>query len=174
VQLAQSAALSHPFLSQIERGLARPSITSLERIAFALGSSPVELIAAGEEEPGAETAAPRATIVRAGSGTVGAFGAGRARVLVEGPHRFQVLEFEGQDAPDGAFHSHAEDEFITVTGGSVAFEIDGEAPTVLAIGDSAYHRSGVRHRWGSADGEVYRLLIVKENPGRAASDGRLR
>ena len=37
VQVAESAELSHPFLSQLERGLARPSIGSLEKIARALG-----------------------------------------------------------------------------------------------------------------------------------------
>ena len=34
--LGRSAGLSHPFLSQLERGLARPSVASVERIAEAL------------------------------------------------------------------------------------------------------------------------------------------
>jgi transcriptional regulator with XRE-family HTH domain len=34
--LGRSAGLSHPFLSQLERGLARPSVSSVERIATAL------------------------------------------------------------------------------------------------------------------------------------------
>ena len=34
--LGRLAGLSHPFLSQVERGLARPSVTSVERIAQAL------------------------------------------------------------------------------------------------------------------------------------------
>ena len=42
VQLAALADLSHPFLSQLERGLARPSMASLEKIASALGTSVVE------------------------------------------------------------------------------------------------------------------------------------
>ena len=37
VRLAEETDLSHPFLSQVERGHARPSITSLQRIAAALG-----------------------------------------------------------------------------------------------------------------------------------------
>jgi quercetin dioxygenase-like cupin family protein len=148
-------------------------MASLDRIAFALGSSAVELVAAGEDEPDSPFATPTSTVVRAGAGVRGPFGSGTARMLVAGPHRFQVMEFEGRDAVAGEYHSHAEDEFITVTSGAVAFEIDGEAPTVLRVGDSAYNRCGVRHRWGSADGAVYRLLIVKENPGRVVRDGRL-
>jgi transcriptional regulator with XRE-family HTH domain len=35
--LGARAGLSHPFLSQLERGLARPSLGSIERIAAALG-----------------------------------------------------------------------------------------------------------------------------------------
>jgi transcriptional regulator with XRE-family HTH domain len=35
--LGRLAGLSHPFLSQLERGLARPSVASVERIAEALG-----------------------------------------------------------------------------------------------------------------------------------------
>jgi transcriptional regulator with XRE-family HTH domain len=35
--LGREAGLSHPFLSQLERGLARPSMGSVERIAQALG-----------------------------------------------------------------------------------------------------------------------------------------
>jgi transcriptional regulator with XRE-family HTH domain len=35
-ELGRRAGLSHPFLSQLERGLARPSVGSAERIALAL------------------------------------------------------------------------------------------------------------------------------------------
>ena len=64
VQLAGLADLSHPFLSQIERGLARPSLASLERIAHALGASQVELLTFAE--PGDVDAAP--SVLRAGEG----------------------------------------------------------------------------------------------------------
>ena len=38
-ELGHEADLSHPFLSQLERGLARPSVGSVERIAAALDVS---------------------------------------------------------------------------------------------------------------------------------------
>ena len=50
-ELGRAAGLSHPFLSQLERGLARPSMGSVERIARALGVpagglwSPARLVA---------------------------------------------------------------------------------------------------------------------------------
>ncbi len=43
-QVAQATDLSHPFLSQVERGRTLPSITSLYRIALALGTSPSALL----------------------------------------------------------------------------------------------------------------------------------
>ena len=39
VQLAERTQLSHPFLSQLERGLEQPSLGSLRRIAIALETS---------------------------------------------------------------------------------------------------------------------------------------
>ena len=41
--LGRLAGLSHPFLSQVERGLARPSVSSVERIAAALDVSVAHL-----------------------------------------------------------------------------------------------------------------------------------
>jgi transcriptional regulator with XRE-family HTH domain len=41
--LGHLARLSHPFLSQVERGLARPSVSSVERIAAALDVSVARL-----------------------------------------------------------------------------------------------------------------------------------
>jgi transcriptional regulator with XRE-family HTH domain len=39
VEVAASAGLSHPFLSQLERGLARPSMRSLTAIAATLDTT---------------------------------------------------------------------------------------------------------------------------------------
>ena len=70
VELAEAAGLSHPFLSQLERGLARPSMASLERIARALGTSQLELFA-GAEEPAVGGADPAPSLGRAGDGASG-------------------------------------------------------------------------------------------------------
>ena len=49
VELARLTDLSHPFLSQIERGLARPSMNSLHRISEALGTNASRLLAGSED-----------------------------------------------------------------------------------------------------------------------------
>jgi transcriptional regulator with XRE-family HTH domain len=51
VDLASTADLSQPFLSQVENGRARPSLLSLRRIADALGTTPQALFEASAEAP---------------------------------------------------------------------------------------------------------------------------
>ena len=159
-QLAEAAALSHPFLSQLERGLARPSMASLERLARALGTSRVELIAASE--PPRSDSDARPSVVRATEGLVGPYAEGSARLLAEGPRRFEPLEFTGSNAVPGDHYIPEEDEFLTVLEGTIVVSFGPFGERRLTVGDSVYCRSGTPHRWHSPDGSPYRLLIVKE------------
>jgi len=161
VQLAASTELSHPFLSQLERGLAQPSLGSLRRIALALETSPIELIAASEEPlPGG----PDVEVRRAGSGAVpDGFAAGTARMLAHSGRPFHPMEVVSDAVAPGETFTHAEDEFLYVVDGAVTVELAG-AQYTLAVGDSISFGGGVAHRWWSSDGEPYRLLVVKEGP----------
>jgi transcriptional regulator with XRE-family HTH domain len=165
VEVAELAGLSHPFLSQLERGLARPSMTSLERIARALGTSQLELFAAAEE-PVVADADTVPSLLRAGEGAVGPYAEGRARLLVRGRRQFQPMEFEGSNADPGVFYEHDEDEFLTVLTGTVLVELDGEGTWLLGPGDSLYWHSRTPHRWSSPGGAPYRMLLVKDRFGR--------
>ncbi|WP_228373631.1 helix-turn-helix domain-containing protein [Demequina soli] len=157
VGLAEATGLSHPFLSQVERGLANLSLQSLRRIAVALETSPVELVAATES-----AAAPRRVeVVRAGSRRVTpeGFARGTAVSLVRGARPFAPILVESDAREAGEAFVHAEDEFVYVLAGAVTVETDGRAHA-LAVGDSAYYAGGVRHRWWSP--EAFRLLVVKQ------------
>lgn len=166
MQLADLAELSHPFLSQLERGLARPSITSLERIARALGTSQLELFAGAEEDAAAALDQPRVSVVRRGDGTHGAYGEGEARMLVHGRRRFHPMEISGANRAWGALFSHAEDEFIHVLSGRIELDLGPEGMHLLAEGDAAYCDGGVPHRWRALGDDGYRLLVVKDTPRR--------
>ena len=65
-QLAQSAGVSNPYLSQIERGLYEPSANVLKSIAKALGIAPEKLYAIagwlGDEKRDADGAGVEAAI----------------------------------------------------------------------------------------------------------------
>jgi transcriptional regulator with XRE-family HTH domain len=166
VKLAAATDLSHPFLSQMERGLAQPSLASLRRIAVALRTSPIELIAAAESPA---SVAPAVEVHRRGDGALSAdFAAGSARMLAHGDRPFRPLEYAGDNAMPGEYFAHDEDEFVYVLEGSVQVDLDGQTRALEAT-ESAYYTGGVRHRWWSADGCTYRLLIVKQDPRLAAS-----
>jgi transcriptional regulator with XRE-family HTH domain len=160
VRLAEATALSHPFLSQIERGLAQPSLGSLRRIAFALETSPIELIASADDD----ATAADVEVHHRGEGALAAeFAAGSARMLVAGARPFHPMHLEPDSPEPGEYFVHREDEFVYVLDGCVRADIAGEVRDLRA-GDSAYYRGGVAHRWWSADGSPMRMLVVKQGP----------
>ena len=162
VELAALAGLSHPFISQVERGVARPSMLSLERISRALDTSQLELyIGAADMER--ELVASGPTLVRSGDGDKGAFGGGRAQSLVRGRRSFHPMAFEGDNRDPGEYHSHAEDEFVHVTEGNCTVDLGEHGKFELSVGDSLYYVGGTPHRWCSPDGSVYRLFLVKQH-----------
>jgi transcriptional regulator with XRE-family HTH domain len=170
VRLAEATGLSHPFLSQLERGLAQPSLSSLRRIAVALQTSPIELIGAAEAPPSGVVAVE---VHRRGeSGVDESFAAGAARMLAHGERPLHPLEMEGANAEAGEVFVHGEDEFVYVVDGDVVIELGGVREH-LGPGDSAYYAGGVAHRWWSATGAAYRLVVVKQGtPVRLGEDDR--
>ena len=91
--LAQLSGLSHPFLSQVERGLARPSMSSLHQISEALGTNASWLLAGSENTR-------EATVVRASDTSVVPASElgdmdGVRRVVAPEASPFQVVEFSG-------------------------------------------------------------------------------
>lgn len=161
-QLATLAELSQPFLSQLERGLARPSMASLSRIAQALGSSQLEIMAGAADltrgQPG-----PTPTLLRAGEGDRGPYGFGEARLLVSGDRPFYPMTFVADNAEPGEFHRHVEDEFLHVLTGCCHVDLEGDGRHVLDEGDSLYYVGGTPHRWYSPTGTTYRLFVVKQH-----------
>lgn len=165
VRLAERTDLSHPFLSQLERGLAQPSLSSLRRIAVALGTSPIELVAAAEDTADATAHPPSVEVRRAGEPAPRAagFAEGAARMLAHSDRPFHPLEYVSDNGTPGPYYEHAEDEFLYVIDGPVTVDLDGVIDT-LHTGDAVYYAGRVRHRWWSQAG-AYRLVIVKQRPG---------
>lgn len=131
--LGRSAGLSHPFLSQLERGLARPSVGSVERIATAL-NVPV----------GALWGPPRleaAEIVRAGEN-----GQDGVRELWADQNGMRVREWTGGDRswPEAAETTSGE-VLLYVVRGSIEVDLDGNTHA-LEAGDAIKFDGAVRHR----------------------------
>ncbi|MDN4471859.1 helix-turn-helix domain-containing protein [Demequina zhanjiangensis] len=161
VQLAEATGLSHPFLSQVERGLANFSLPSLRRIAVALETSPVELIAASEAGHG-DAAPPPVEMhrVAAADDAVSDFAQDRAVPLAHGTRPFLPMAIVCDRTDRGEVFTHAEDEWVTVLEGTLHLELDGDVQ-VLGPGDAAYYAGGVAHRWWIEDAPA-RLIAVKQ------------
>jgi transcriptional regulator with XRE-family HTH domain len=170
VRLAEATDLSHPFLSQLERGLAQPSLSTLRRIAVALETSPIELIAAADAP---DPAIAAVEVHRRDEGRLDeTFAAGAARMLAHGARPLHPLEMEGTNTEPGEAFVHGEDEFLYVVSGTVRVDL-GEQELTLGTGDSAYYAGGVAHRWWSATGEPYRLVVVKQGIPSRSGDVRV-
>ena len=159
VEVAASAGLSHPFLSQLERGLARPSMRSLTAIAATLGTTAQALMADAElpAVPGGDPV----SVVRRGSTPVDSPG-GYVRPLVRGERALLPVEFTGAPRDFDEYFRHDGDEFVYVVHGLIELDIEGELHTAAA-GDSVYYAGGLRHRWRGLNDEQVRLVVVQQN-----------
>ncbi|WP_435971487.1 helix-turn-helix domain-containing protein [Streptomyces sp. Qhu_M48] len=147
--VAERSGLSSPFLSQIENDRARPSMRSLQRIADALGTTAVQLLAASDESRTID-------LVRAGDDS-GLDREARVRPVVRGRHQLHALEFVGEHEADREFR-HRNDELMYVADGAAEVEADGRVHR-LARGDSLLLSGGVRHRWRTTE-PGSRVLVV--------------
>jgi transcriptional regulator with XRE-family HTH domain len=146
-ELGRRADLSHPFLSQLERGLARPSLASVERIAHAL-DVPVGVLWA---EPG-----------RRGHAAVIRRDAGAAPELARGP--VSVREWRGGSRDWPAHHQTAGgDMLVYVARGGVEVELQGEVHA-LEEGDTLVFDGALPHRFRRTGGTATRALCVAIAP----------
>jgi len=162
VEVAASARLSHPFLSQLERGLARPSMRSLTAIASTLGTTAQALMAASEL-PAVPAAEPVSVVrhVAVDVATVDAPG-GSVRSLVRGERAMLPVEFNGAPRDFDEYYRHDGEELVYVVRGQIEIDVEGELHTAAA-GDSVYYPGGYRHRWRSLSDEEVRLVVVQQN-----------
>ncbi len=157
VELAAKSDLSHSFLSQLERGLQRPSMASLHRIAIALNTTQPALMA-GRVSDGDPS---KVSLVRAGTGTPMANPGGTARALVTGTRQLYPILFEGAEQTFDQFYTHDGDEMIYVVTGSIEVELPGES-FQLGPGDTLYYPGGLPHRWRSTSEVRVNALFVQE------------
>ncbi|WP_416958765.1 helix-turn-helix domain-containing protein [Streptomyces sp. Agncl-13] len=145
--VAERSGLSVPFLSQVENDRARPSRSSLEKVADALRTTAVELLAAADP-------ACSVDVVRAEEAESAA---PRMRSLVRGHHQLHASEFTG-DHDAGREFQHRNDELMYVADGAVEIEAEGRAYR-LVRGDTMYLTGGVRHRWRATVPDT-RVVVV--------------
>ncbi|RDI56011.1 helix-turn-helix domain-containing protein [Nocardia mexicana] len=168
VRLAEQAKISHPFLSQLERGLARPSMMTLARIAEALGTTQVELMLASDTRDREPEGTAERRVIRSHEGVQLPRGIARrgreegsTRLLVHGRADFYPQEFVEVHTEFGPYFTHDEDEWVYVVAGAIMVDLGDHGNARLAEGDSLYYTGGTPHRWHVVDGPRARLIVVK-------------
>ncbi|MGU7784829.1 helix-turn-helix domain-containing protein [Burkholderia sp. PU8-34] len=152
-EAAATAGISKPFLSQVERGRATPSITSLVRIAKALGVTVQYFI----DAPTEARSVCRANALQYFQFANSASSFARLTNLVDSRKLDAILVKMPAGQLPSEVTTHAGEEFLYVMRGQVALTLEDRTFTLNA-GDTAHYESTMAHAWhNTADEEA---LIV--------------
>jgi transcriptional regulator with XRE-family HTH domain len=159
-ELAQRAGVTESFLSQAERGVATPSIASIQRIARGLGLSIADLFAEVESVGLVVRATERRRISYPGLGAVDEFltraKGGRLQVIMS------TVEPGGGTGDEPYTHDSDEEVLIVLEG-----ELDvwvGDEHFHLEAGDAVTHSSRLPHRNTNRGSVPARLLFCITPP----------
>jgi transcriptional regulator with XRE-family HTH domain len=163
--LAAKAGVSQPFISRLERGRASPSMSTLTRLAAALGVAPGDLIAPAARVPSDVRFVPadgglRVPVSEQPGSAVG-------RVIASG--RNAGLEFvEYRVAPSERLDDWFEfvgELVVYVVEGRLEVEVDGVGTWTLGPRDAMHHDAVLPHRWRPAGDDPVYALFAAVRPG---------
>jgi transcriptional regulator with XRE-family HTH domain len=157
--LAERSGFSGAFLSQVENGQASPSISSMERIASALGVTMGEFFRAAEKQ--------HLPVVRA-SERIG-LSSGWSRAKIESLGASQpgrklegvviVIQPGGTSGKDA--YPLSSEQIAVIFEGELELTL-GDEEHKLWRGDSATLRAGVPRRWRNVSDKPAQVMIVSE------------
>ena len=167
-ELAAQTGFSPSFISQVETGQASPSISSMERIAHALGVTLGEFFVVAAAGEGGH-------VLRAEARQTMESGWSTATVEALGPRGQSLEAMLITLAPGGRSgkhpYGHPTEEFAFVLEGEPALTL-GPQEHVLGKGDSVTILPGELRLWENRTSRPVRLLVVsagaRARPGRAA------
>jgi len=159
-ELAANAGVTESFLSQVERGVASPSIASVQRIARALDQSIAELFAEPESIGQVVRADQRRRVSYPGLGAFDEFLTrstdGRLQVILS------TIE-PGGGTGDEAYTHDSDEEVVVVLEGELDLWV-GTEHYRLSTGDALTHASRVPHRNTNPGPGVARVLFCITPP----------
>lgn len=156
-QVARATKVSVGFLSALERGQMRSSISTLRRIARFYRTNILSLF---------ETAAENPRVVRPSQRKILETTPGvRMELLAWGqtamePHLFRIKHGGGS----GESYSHEGEEFLHILRGEFEIWLDSKEHYLLKPGDSLYFESSTPHRWRNPGRSETWLLWVNTPP----------
>lgn len=158
-QLAKRAGLSTSALSQIERGSTEPSISSLRRIATALGQPVFHFLLDPTPPDLVVRKAARRTITFRDE-------ASHYQLLTtnpRGPFEVMSLELAPGAASAEAALGHDSEELLLVLRGAIVMEVAGRSHA-LSAGDSVHLQRNVPHRAMNRGARAAEILMVISPP----------
>ena len=164
--LAGRCGVSQPFLSEVERGMAMPSIATLYRIADALGLAPAHLLPAPVDD---------VLVVRASGGRAVASserpGSAVGRLVLADDRRgLEVYEYVATDADDlDVWFEHAGEKVLHLIEGELEVQFERRPPVALAAGDVLVHPGAIPAPLAGAAGRAGAPLPRHHPPTRALS-----
>ena len=159
-ELAGEAGVTESFLSQVERGVASPSIASVRRIARGLGHSIAELFAEDRPVGRVVRAADRRRVAYPGLGAVDEF------LTLAADGRLQVILSTvepGGGTGDEPYAHESDEEVLIVLEGSLDLWV-GSEEYHLATGDAVTYPSRIPHRNTNPGPGVTRILFCMTPP----------
>lgn len=154
--LSGKTGFSIGYISQVERGITAPSLSSLEKIAKVLGVSLGGLFHTEESQE---------RVVRVSDLVPFSFGQGalkynRLSHLQEGsPFESFLVEVEASYFPSETPFAHPGEEFIYVLEGAIVLDVQ-DGTVSLEKGDSYHFVSSQEHTWSNPYAKPSRLLWV--------------
>lgn len=159
-KLAAQAGVTESFLSQVERGVASPSIASVQRIARALGTSIAELFATDDRAGIVVRAADRRRVAYQGLGAVDEF----LTRATDGKLQVIMSTIQpGGGTGDESYSHDSDEEVVIVLEGALDLWV-GPEHYRLETGDAVTHSSRVPHRNTNPGPGVARVLFCITPP----------
>lgn len=177
--VAEQANFSVSYISQVERGLANPTLSSLKEIAQVLGFTIGDLLEArdGDAPPNASAEIRRddhngdqgfVAVTRQGHRKrINYPGSGISNELLSPNlrHQMEIIWIEAASGANsgGHPHHHEGEECGVVLEGGMKFWVDDDE-IILGPNDSIYFSSQLPHRWSSVGDEPLRAIWIITPP----------
>jgi transcriptional regulator with XRE-family HTH domain len=156
--LAEASGLSRNTLSLLERGQTSPTVSTLKRIATALGVDINAFFNQVDEERVVHTKSQERPHLELAQGMMSDLGVGMRDQLVTP----LILELD-PGARSGPPLSHDGQDFVYCFRGEVLYNVNGKA-YILEPGDSLFFDGHLLHRFQSTAAEKSEVLIILSTP----------
>jgi len=159
-EFAAATGVSSSYISSVERGISRPSLATLQRIAATLGTNIAAMLGDVAPDPAALVVrrSRRRRVRLATPGIRMEQLASQERVLE--PTYVTIAPGAGIDEP----YQHEGEEFVYILAGQFELTIEERDTHVLEEGDAITFESRLPHRWRNPGNDEARLIWVNTPP----------